>query len=145
MATAGFQSALSGPDSPIRTIALERLKLNIPVLLAFYVGIHSDLYTQILKKSLGVRLMQVILGVWEAGQDSRIRAMTTEVVRREKANEAFEWVFGKCFCDGIIPESELMFTSLFRNPNLCYPHVQHRTSTLCDVHQCDDNATPEAR
>lgn len=107
MTTAGFQTGLSGPDSPIRTIALERLKLNIPVLLAFYVGIHSDLYTQVLKKSLGVRLMYVILGIWEVGQDSRVRAVTSEVVRREKANEAFEWVFGKCFCDGIIPESEL--------------------------------------
>lgn len=95
MSNVVFQSALSGPDSPIRTIALERLKLNIPVLLAFYVGIHSDLYTQVFKKSLGVRLMQILLGVWEVGQDTRVRAVTSEVARREKANEAFEWVFGK--------------------------------------------------
>lgn len=99
-AVSGYPSALPGPDSPIRTIALERLKLNIPVLVAFYVGIHSDLYTQIIKKSLGVRMMQVLLGLWEVGQESRVRVPTSEVARREKANEAFEWVFGKLSHDG---------------------------------------------
>lgn len=92
---ASYTPALPSADSPIRTIALERLKLNVPVLVAFYVWIHSDFYTYILKKSFGIQLMQVILNVWDVGQNQRIRSVTSEVARRERANEAFEWVFGE--------------------------------------------------
>jgi hypothetical protein len=94
---ASYAPSLPNVDSPIRTIALERLKLNVPVLVAFYVWIHSDFYTFILKKSLGIRLMQAVLKIWDVGQDQRIRSATSEVARRERANEAFEWVFGESF------------------------------------------------
>ncbi|KAJ9107480.1 hypothetical protein QFC21_000933 [Naganishia friedmannii] len=84
---------LPNADSPIRTIALQRLKLNVPVLVAFYVWIHSDFYTYILKRSFGIKLMQVLLNIWEVGRESRIKNGTSEVARKEKANDAFEWLF----------------------------------------------------
>lgn len=93
-AVASYTPALPSVDSPIRTIALERLKLNLPALVAFYVWIHSDFYTYIVKKSFGIQLMQAILKVWDVGQDQRVRGATSEVARRERASEAFEWVFG---------------------------------------------------
>ncbi|KAJ9123103.1 hypothetical protein QFC22_001293 [Naganishia vaughanmartiniae] len=91
--TSGPLPGLPNAASPVRTIALQRLKLNVPVLVAFYVWIHSDFYTYILKRSFGIKLMQMLLNIWEVGQGSRIKNGTSEAARKEKANDAFEWLF----------------------------------------------------
>jgi hypothetical protein len=143
--TSGPLPGLPNADSPIRTIALQRLKLNVPVLVAFYVWIHSDFYTYILKRSFGIKLMQVLLNVWEVGQETRIKSGTSEVARREKANDAFEWLFGKSLIFEKAAFSRLTTSHLRRNTNLRDSGFQYPSGFIRPVHQCDGNTAAQAR
>lgn len=136
---------LPSADSPIRTIALQRLKLNVPVLVAFYVWIHSDFYTYILKKSFGIKLMQVLLNIWEVGQDSRIKNVTTEAARKEKANDAFEWLFGQSLKSEKDAVRRLIMNDLpIRNPSLRDSGIQYLAGSICAVYECYCNTAAQA-
>ena len=91
---ASYTPSLPSADSPIRTIALQRLKLNVPVLVAVYVWLHSDFYTYILKKKFWVPALQWVLERWYDEQNNRIGSATSEVARRQRASELHEWAVG---------------------------------------------------